>query len=92
MSRKLFPSPIYPPSPWYELFLPGDEICENYGFMYTTKLLADRRKVLKDHYKFDCICKACTQKWPTLAEMKATILNDPGKRLINEPYILKFAN
>jgi len=32
------------------LFL-GEEICENYGLMYTMKSYESRQKVLNEHYK-----------------------------------------
>ncbi len=48
----------------------GEEICENYGLMFTSKPLAARKRVLKEHYKFDCICECCSENWPTLGDLK----------------------
>ena len=44
----------------------GEEICENYGLMYTMKELKERQKITKDHYKFDCACLPCAEDWPLL--------------------------
>ncbi len=49
----------------------GEEICENYGLMYTMKPTSDRKKILLEHYKFPCMCDACTIEYPTVQQMKA---------------------
>ena len=54
----------------------GDEINENYGLMYSMKGYTERREVLKNHYKFDCNCQACDERWKTRVEMKAEMLTD----------------
>ena len=55
----------------------GEEISENYGLMYTTKDFGERQKILLNHYKFECICQPCTEKWPTLMAMTAELNLDP---------------
>ena len=55
----------------------GEEISENYGLMFTVKNFKERQDILKDHYKFECICKACLENWPLLDAMKADRINDP---------------
>merc|ERR1719189_1523381 len=54
----------------------GQEICENYGLMYTIKELKERQKILRDHYKFDCACRPCSENWPLLASMKEELVDD----------------
>lgn len=58
----------------------GEEICENYGLMYTMKVVEERKSVLKDHYKFDCYCLACVEDWPTLTQMKGEYKVDPDDK------------
>ena len=55
----------------------GEEICENYGLVYTTKSTQERRKVLMDHYKFECACLPCVDEWPDLIHLKADWASDP---------------
>jgi hypothetical protein len=63
-----------------ESFYPsGEEICENYGLMYTAKSLSERRSVLSEHYKFDCACRACREDWPTLGQMEVAAGKNKGK-------------
>ncbi len=38
--------------------------------MFTAKTRLERQKVLSEHYKFDCICVACQEDWPTMKLMK----------------------
>lgn len=59
----------------------GQEICENYGLMYTAKELKERQKILLDHYKFSCACGPCTENWPSLFSMKEELKADSDKRL-----------
>ena len=61
----------------------GEEICENYGLMYTMKQRQERREILKSHYKFDCLCQACQEDWPKLDEMRSAAL-DSGLERIRE--------
>ena len=56
----------------------GEEISENYGLMFTVKDFKARQEILNDHYKFECICKACLENWPLLDSMKADKINDPS--------------
>jgi hypothetical protein len=58
----------------------GDEVSENYGLMYTMKDTEERQKILLSHYKFECVCTACTERWPSLAAMGAEISLDPDDR------------
>ena len=55
----------------------GEEISENYGLMFTIKNFKERQEILNDHYKFECICKACLENWPLLDSMKSDKINDP---------------
>ena len=45
--------------------------------MYTTKSTVERRKVLLDHYKFECACLPCVDDWPDLMRLKADWATDP---------------
>lgn len=45
--------------------------------MYTTKSPQERRKVLLDHYKFECICLPCVDDWPDLMRLKSDWARDP---------------
>lgn len=47
----------------------GDPINENYGLIFTQKCKADRQRILKERYWFDCRCQPCVENWPTIAEM-----------------------
>jgi hypothetical protein len=38
--------------------------------MFTAKTRMERQKVLKSHFKFDCVCPACEEDWPTMKAMK----------------------
>lgn len=58
--------------------IPGDEISENYGLMYTAKDFGDRQSILKNHYKFDCSCMACIEGWPTMLGMSNEMMLDQG--------------
>lgn len=60
--------------------VPGEEVFENYGLAFTSKDLAERQKILMDHYKFQCHCPACAGNWPSLVQMKAELLRDPEDR------------
>lgn len=48
---------------------PGDLINENYGPIFTQKKRADRQKLLKERYWFDCRCQPCVEEWPLISEM-----------------------
>ncbi|XP_031636986.1 SET and MYND domain-containing protein 4-like [Contarinia nasturtii] len=48
---------------------PGEQVCENYGPLYSQNSRADRQKKLKDFYWFGCACEACQQNWPVYDEM-----------------------
>ncbi len=63
----------------------GEEISENYGLMYTIKSRESRRRVLLSHYKFACVCIACTENWPTLQQMKAEVSTDKVTILAKGP-------
>ena len=51
--------------------------------MYTTKDFDERQKILSSHYKFECVCQPCTERWPSLASMKAEISLDPDDHRMN---------
>ncbi|XP_031850428.2 protein-lysine N-methyltransferase SMYD4 [Nomia melanderi] len=53
---------------------PGEEISENYGPIFTRTPEAERKKILKWQYWFDCECEACTEHWPLLDDIDPTIL------------------
>lgn len=52
----------------------GEEISENYGPIFTTTPEAERKRVLRWQYWFDCNCEACTAHWPLLGDIDPTIL------------------
>ncbi|XP_018009669.1 SET and MYND domain-containing protein DDB_G0284059 [Hyalella azteca] len=46
-------------------FIPRDaEILDNYGYFFHATPLIERRDALRNQYKFDCSCDACTYQWP----------------------------
>lgn len=47
----------------------GEQISENYGPIFTQEPEHERRLQLKEKYKFECQCEACTNHWPLLKEM-----------------------
>jgi len=51
----------------------GQEVAENYGPIYTTSPLEERRKTLRNQYWFECGCEACSDFWPLFDDM------DPGE-------------
>lgn len=50
----------------------GDVIYENYGPVYTTMPVVERRATLQDRYWFDCYCSPCQDEWPLFDEMDST--------------------
>ncbi|XP_015599275.1 SET and MYND domain-containing protein 4 [Cephus cinctus] len=52
----------------------GEEICENYGPIFTTTPEKERKRKLRLQYWFDCACEACTEQWPLLNEIDPRIL------------------
>ncbi|TRY63413.1 hypothetical protein TCAL_02645 [Tigriopus californicus] len=58
----------------------GQEICENYGLMYTMKTRDERRKILDKHYKFSCDCQTCSEDWPLLSSLKSDVAMDPNNQ------------
>ncbi|XP_014258385.1 SET and MYND domain-containing protein 4 [Cimex lectularius] len=47
----------------------GEEVTENYGVSCTLKAFEERKKTLKARYRFDCLCIACRENWPKLADL-----------------------
>lgn len=46
-------------------FIPkGEEVYDSYGERYVSHDLEKRQSSLKEHYYFDCSCKACKNDWP----------------------------
>ena len=45
--------------------------------VFTTKSTLERRKVLLDHYKFECACLPCVDDWPDLISLKSNFATDP---------------
>ncbi|KAI5731580.1 hypothetical protein M8J77_012647 [Diaphorina citri] len=52
-------------------FKKGDQICENYGPLYSQVRKTERQNTLKSQYWFDCHCIACEHDWPLFEEMEA---------------------
>lgn len=42
----------------------GEEIIDNYGFLYAVQSKAERLQHLQEQYLFTCQCTACQQDWP----------------------------
>ncbi|XP_023288361.1 SET and MYND domain-containing protein 4 isoform X2 [Orussus abietinus] len=53
---------------------PGNEVCENYGPIFTTTPESERKRKLRLQYWFDCNCEACANHWPILDELDPRIL------------------
>ena len=47
----------------------GEEITENYYPYYTQMPSQERIPWLADHYRFDCLCVACTKDFPSRREL-----------------------
>ncbi|KAH0820334.1 hypothetical protein GEV33_002458 [Tenebrio molitor] len=47
----------------------GDIIYENYGPMYTTMEVNERRSKLQERYWFECYCTPCQDDWPLFENM-----------------------
>ena len=47
----------------------GEEVCENYGPLYTRETREPRRSKLREQYWFECGCEACEEDWPTFDTM-----------------------
>jgi hypothetical protein len=62
------------------LYIIGEEISDNYGQMYTAKNFKERQKVLKEQYKFECICVACSENWPLIGQLKEAARDDPDDK------------
>ena len=60
--------------------------------MYTSKDFDERQKIMSSHYKFDCVCTACIEKWPTLPEMSAERNLDPEDMRMNRCDFQTFSN
>ena len=56
----------------------GDEITDGYSYQYRDQAYEARQQWLRDHYKFDCECRACHQKWPLYEGCKQAVPR-PGK-------------
>ncbi|KAG7209348.1 hypothetical protein KM043_015449 [Ampulex compressa] len=52
----------------------GEEISENYGPIFTTTPMAERKRKMRMQYWFDCNCEACAGNWPLLEDIDPTIL------------------
>lgn len=50
----------------------GEQICENYGPLYSVEPRSERQQILKTQYWFDCHCIACENNWPLFAEMEGS--------------------
>ena len=47
----------------------GEEIIDNYGFLYATEEKHNRIKHLSDQYYFTCQCIPCKENWPLYNEL-----------------------
>ena len=41
----------------------GEEVLDNYGYLFRTTPVVEREAGLYNQYKFHCTCEACTQGW-----------------------------
>ncbi|XP_015522321.1 SET and MYND domain-containing protein 4 [Neodiprion lecontei] len=53
---------------------PGEEVSENYGPIFTTMPLSERKRKLRLQYWFDCSCEACANQWPLIEGIDPRIL------------------
>ena len=47
----------------------GEEIVDNYGFLYAVESKAERVQHLQEQYLFKCQCTPCQQDWPLYSEL-----------------------
>ena len=52
----------------------GKEISIDYGYVYYLSDKASRQLALQSHYKFKCMCVACTNDWPTKSKIPNQII------------------
>ena len=50
------------------------EICDNYGPIFTEMPINERKRKLRVQYWFECECEACSQSWPLLTDLDPRIL------------------
>ena len=49
----------------------GEEIVDNYGFLYAVELKVNRQAHLLEQYYFKCQCVACSNDWPLYQDLVA---------------------
>ncbi|XP_028033447.1 SET and MYND domain-containing protein 4 isoform X1 [Bombyx mandarina] len=70
----------------------GEEVCENYGPIFTTVPKEKRQMELKDRYWFDCECIPCKENWPLYDEMTENYMrfkcdsDNPCPNVVAVPY------
>jgi hypothetical protein len=47
----------------------GDDVCFDYGPIFTLQPKRQRQDHLRDNYFFTCQCVACSNNWPTFSEL-----------------------
>ncbi|XP_070535620.1 SET and MYND domain-containing protein 4-like [Ptychodera flava] len=48
----------------------GDEIVDNYGYLYPVHEKAERQTKLREQYFFSCKCEACIKNWPLYPQIE----------------------
>ncbi|XP_078000024.1 protein-lysine N-methyltransferase SMYD4-like [Glandiceps talaboti] len=48
----------------------GEEIVDNYGYLYPVHKKAERRTKLKQQYYFECKCDPCVHNWPLYMQIE----------------------
>lgn len=51
----------------------GEEILDNYGPHFLSNNFDERQKDLHTQYFFECNCKACSEKWPTVDKLQLQV-------------------
>lgn len=51
---------------------PGEEISDCYGFHYTSLHEKERKRRIKRWYNFECTCEACSNHFPTMANLHSS--------------------
>jgi len=61
----------------------GQEVSDGYGIHHLSMGKEDRQTKLERGFKFDCVCSACEENWPTFPHLEASLTQSETGRLGN---------